>query len=61
MAQQPAPTGANPQNQTNYTTNLRRKFGEIDNFWKRYDELADVHDQRLIKNLNDNLDVLLIF
>ncbi|KAG8957375.1 hypothetical protein FRC00_004063 [Tulasnella sp. 408] len=61
MAQQPAPTGANPQNQTNYTTNLRRKFGEIDNFWKRYDDLADVHDGRLIENLNQNLDVLLIF
>ncbi|KIO16565.1 hypothetical protein M407DRAFT_44220, partial [Tulasnella calospora MUT 4182] len=29
--------------------------------WNRYDQLADGHDQRLIKNLNDNLDVLLIF
>ncbi|KAG9033760.1 hypothetical protein FS837_002388 [Tulasnella sp. UAMH 9824] len=61
MAQPAGPTGTNPQNQTNYTSNLRRKFGEIGDFWNRYDELADSHDQRLIRNLNDNLDVLLIF
>ncbi|KAG8964996.1 hypothetical protein FRC00_013772 [Tulasnella sp. 408] len=61
MAQQACPTGTNPQNQTNYTSNLRRKFGEIGDFWNRYDTLADSHDQRLIRNLNDNLDVLLIF
>ncbi|KAG8948408.1 hypothetical protein FRC04_009778 [Tulasnella sp. 424] len=30
-------------------------------FWERYDHLADMHDEKLSKNLNINLDVLLIF
>ncbi|KIO32702.1 hypothetical protein M407DRAFT_48666, partial [Tulasnella calospora MUT 4182] len=30
-------------------------------FWKRYDRLADIHDKKLVTNLNVNLDVLLIF
>ncbi|KAG8984337.1 hypothetical protein FRB90_005392, partial [Tulasnella sp. 427] len=36
-------------------------LGEISDFWKRYDRLADSHDHRMSKNLNANLDVLLIF
>lgn len=58
MVEQTGPTGANPQNQTNHTTNLRPKIGE---FWNRYDKLADSQDQHLIKSLNDDLDVILIF
>ncbi|KAG8996974.1 hypothetical protein FRB90_012606 [Tulasnella sp. 427] len=36
-------------------------LGEISDFWKRYDRLADSHDHKMSKNLNANLDVLLIF
>ncbi|KIO33008.1 hypothetical protein M407DRAFT_65998, partial [Tulasnella calospora MUT 4182] len=36
-------------------------LGEIADFWKRYDTVADSHDRKLSKHLNDNLDVLLIF
>ncbi|KAG9000207.1 hypothetical protein FRB94_005603 [Tulasnella sp. JGI-2019a] len=36
-------------------------FGEKGNFWGRYDRLADKHDKDMLKRLNDNLDVLLIF
>ncbi|KIO25510.1 hypothetical protein M407DRAFT_44624, partial [Tulasnella calospora MUT 4182] len=35
--------------------------GPIAEFWKRYDRLADHHDQKMTDNLNGNLDVLLIF
>ncbi|KAG9028314.1 hypothetical protein FS837_003915, partial [Tulasnella sp. UAMH 9824] len=40
---------------------LRPKFGQVCDFWKRYDELADQHDKEMSKTLNGNLDVLLIF
>ncbi|KIO30949.1 hypothetical protein M407DRAFT_68625, partial [Tulasnella calospora MUT 4182] len=40
---------------------LRPKFGQVCNFWKRYDELADRNDREMSRNLNSNLDVLLIF
>ncbi|KIO33014.1 hypothetical protein M407DRAFT_66018, partial [Tulasnella calospora MUT 4182] len=36
-------------------------LGQIADFWKRYDSVADGHDLKLSKHLNDNLDVLLIF
>ncbi|KAG8927696.1 hypothetical protein FRC01_007065 [Tulasnella sp. 417] len=36
-------------------------LGQIADFWKRYDTLADSHDRKMSKHLNDNLDVLLIF
>lgn len=36
-------------------------LGQSADFWKRYDRLADIEDQKLSKNLNGNLDVLLIF
>ncbi|KIO33007.1 hypothetical protein M407DRAFT_65952, partial [Tulasnella calospora MUT 4182] len=36
-------------------------LGQIADFWKRYDTVADSHDRKLSKQLNDNLDVLLIF
>ncbi|KAG9044374.1 hypothetical protein FS837_008262 [Tulasnella sp. UAMH 9824] len=61
MTQEAGSASSNPQTGNNYATNLRQKFGEIGNFWNRYNKLADDHDERLIKNLNDNLDVLLIF
>ncbi|KIO20337.1 hypothetical protein M407DRAFT_30022 [Tulasnella calospora MUT 4182] len=34
---------------------------KISEFWKRYDNLADIYDKKLTSNLNENLDVLLIF
>ncbi|KAG8980742.1 hypothetical protein FRB90_007518, partial [Tulasnella sp. 427] len=37
------------------------QVAQISNFWKRYDRLADIHDRKLTSNLNENLDVLLIF
>ncbi|KIO33017.1 hypothetical protein M407DRAFT_65970, partial [Tulasnella calospora MUT 4182] len=36
-------------------------LGQIADFWKRYDNLADNHDRKMSKHLDDNLDVLLIF
>lgn len=36
-------------------------LGQIADFWKRYDHIADSHDRKISKHLNDNLDVLLIF
>lgn len=45
----------------NYTPNLTPPFGHIDDFWKRYDELADHSDREMVANLNGNLNVLLIF
>lgn len=60
MDQQDNANTRDPHNQSNYATNLRRNFGEIGDFWDRYDKLADSHDQRLIRNLNDNLNILLI-
>ncbi|KIO18561.1 hypothetical protein M407DRAFT_83807, partial [Tulasnella calospora MUT 4182] len=36
-------------------------LAQINDFWKRYDRLADIHDKKLTSNLNGNLDVLLIF
>ncbi|KIO21316.1 hypothetical protein M407DRAFT_80528, partial [Tulasnella calospora MUT 4182] len=30
-------------------------------FWKRYDRQADIHDNKMIEDLSENLDVLLIF
>lgn len=36
-------------------------LGQIADFWKRYDNLADSHDRKMSKHLDDNLDVLLIF
>lgn len=34
---------------------------KISEFWKRYDRLADIHDNKMTSNLSENLDVLLIF
>ncbi|KAG9044924.1 hypothetical protein FS837_007311 [Tulasnella sp. UAMH 9824] len=45
----------------NYAPTVSPGFGHIDDFWKRYDELADRSDREMIANLNTNLDVLLIF
>lgn len=45
----------------NYVSSLERRFGQIGDFWKRYDRLADQKDKEMSKNLNGNLDVLLIF
>lgn len=45
----------------NHTPNLSPPFGHIGDFWKRYDELADLSDREMVENLNGNLDVLLIF
>lgn len=45
----------------NYVPNISSRFGQIGDFWKRYDELADKKDREMSKNLNGNLDVLLIF
>lgn len=47
--------------QDNYVPNLSSRFGQIGDFWKRYDELADRKDREMSRNLNGNLDVLLIF
>ena len=33
----------------------------INEFWKRYDRLADIHDKKMTSNLRENLDTLLIF
>lgn len=38
-----------------------RKFGEAAEYWKYYDELADRYDKDMMKILNSNLDILLIF
>ncbi|KAG8987734.1 hypothetical protein FRB90_003171, partial [Tulasnella sp. 427] len=40
---------------------LRPKFGQAGDFWARYNKIADDYDKDLSKNLNGNLDVLLIF
>ncbi|KAG9044923.1 hypothetical protein FS837_007310 [Tulasnella sp. UAMH 9824] len=45
----------------NYAPTVSPEFGDIDDFWKRYDELADKSDREMVANLNTNLDVLLIF
>ncbi|KIO19474.1 hypothetical protein M407DRAFT_82759, partial [Tulasnella calospora MUT 4182] len=45
----------------NYVPNISSRFGQIGDFWKRYDDLADKKDREMSKNLNGNLDVLLIF
>lgn len=45
----------------NYAPTVSPEFGHIDDFWKRYDELADGSDREMVANLNTNLDVLLIF
>ncbi|KAG8911966.1 hypothetical protein FRC00_005482, partial [Tulasnella sp. 408] len=45
----------------NYLPKVSPGFGHIDDFWKRYDELADRSDREMVANLNTNLDVLLIF
>lgn len=44
-----------------YAATVSPEFGHIDDFWKRYDELADRIDREMVANLNTNLDVLLIF
>ncbi|KAG8849658.1 hypothetical protein FRB96_000684 [Tulasnella sp. 330] len=36
-------------------------FGDADDFWVKYDELANKYDEDMIARLNGNLDVLLIF
>lgn len=36
-------------------------FGDLRDFWARYDRLADEFDQAMLDRLNRNLDVLLIF
>ncbi|KIO33011.1 hypothetical protein M407DRAFT_65993, partial [Tulasnella calospora MUT 4182] len=36
-------------------------LGQIADFWKRYDTIADSYDNRITKHLNENLDVLLIY
>ncbi|KAG9026409.1 hypothetical protein FRB95_008869 [Tulasnella sp. JGI-2019a] len=38
-----------------------KSFGDVWNFWTRYDDLANTFDNDMIKRLNENLDVLLIF
>ncbi|KAG8923705.1 hypothetical protein FRC01_012461 [Tulasnella sp. 417] len=45
----------------NYVSSIERKFGQIGDFWNRYEKLADQSDKEMSKNLNGNLDVLLIF
>ncbi|KAG9044922.1 hypothetical protein FS837_007309 [Tulasnella sp. UAMH 9824] len=45
----------------NYLPKVSPGFGHIDDFWKRYDELADRNDREMVANLNTNLDALLIF
>ena len=45
----------------NYVPKVSPGFGYVDDFWKRYDELADRSDREMVSNLNGNLDVLLIF
>ncbi|KAG8894142.1 hypothetical protein FRC00_009465, partial [Tulasnella sp. 408] len=39
-----------------YTPTVSPEFGHIDDFWKRYDELADRSDREMVANLNTNLD-----
>lgn len=41
--------------------NLTPPFGHVDDFWKRYDELAVRSDREMVAHLNGNLNVLLIF
>lgn len=36
-------------------------FGNIGDFWSRYDRLASKHDKDMLARMNANLDVLLIF
>ncbi|KAG8872798.1 hypothetical protein FRB97_007343 [Tulasnella sp. 331] len=36
-------------------------FGEKDDFWQEYDDMADKYDSDMMARLNSNLDVLLIF
>lgn len=36
-------------------------FGELADFWIKYDKLADQHDKVMLDRLNRNLDILLIF
>lgn len=45
----------------NYVPSMAPSFGQIGDFWSRYDRLADQTDKEMSKNLNGNLDVLLIF
>ena len=44
-----------PERATEDRTDIRTRF------WARYDKLADRHDADMLKRLNENLDVLLIF
>lgn len=39
----------------------KSRFGEMADFWMRYDKLSDKHDSDMLGRLNGNLDVLLIF
>ncbi|KAG8981682.1 hypothetical protein FRB93_008483 [Tulasnella sp. JGI-2019a] len=36
-------------------------FGSLDNFWTKYDTLADKYDKEMLEGLNANLEGLLIF
>ncbi|KAG8915065.1 hypothetical protein FRC01_003802, partial [Tulasnella sp. 417] len=39
----------------NYDPEVRPAFGYVDDFWKRYDELADRSDKEMVVNLNAGL------
>ncbi|KAG8946585.1 hypothetical protein FRC04_011563 [Tulasnella sp. 424] len=63
MAQPPPNPASTTQKSVidNYEPNISPRFGHVEDFWKRYDELADRSDREMVSNLNGNLDVLLIF
>ncbi|KAG9013740.1 hypothetical protein FRB90_005774 [Tulasnella sp. 427] len=44
-----------------YLSSLNPEFGDARGFWKLYDDLANSKDRDLSKDLNGNLDTLLIF
>ncbi|KAG8995193.1 hypothetical protein FRB94_009359 [Tulasnella sp. JGI-2019a] len=39
----------------------QKEFGDVGDFWAKYDDLANKFDDEMIARLNGNLDVLLIF
>lgn len=36
-------------------------FGDRKEYWSAYDTLADKYDKRMLQQLNQNIDILLIF
>ncbi|KAG8906593.1 hypothetical protein FRB99_006548 [Tulasnella sp. 403] len=50
-----------PEPNTNLQIAIPRQFGEADEYWKYYEEIANRHDEDMVKVLGDKLDSLLVF